>query len=118
MRISAGGTNICVPENFLHFVQTTPCIDQKACEAVTKVVDAQFGKLRSSSGGIPTSEDRDKRPTVMRPRHCSVSTSAHLARKASCLRAPFFDLWAMAIVSVGTEDEMRQRAGEHFPVNH
>ena len=54
MRISAGGTNICVPENFLHFVQTTPCIDQKACEAVTKVVDAQFGKLRSSSGGIPT----------------------------------------------------------------
>ena len=30
-------------------------------------------------------------------------------------RAPFFDLWALAIVSVGTEDEMRQLAGEHFP---
>ncbi len=31
-------------------------------------------------------------------------------------RAPFFDLWAIASVSTRSEDEMRQLAGEHFPL--
>ncbi len=31
-------------------------------------------------------------------------------------RAPYFDLWALACVNERSEDELRQLAGQHFPV--
>jgi hypothetical protein len=45
-------------------------------------------------------------------RTCGFQAVATMARG----RAPYFDLFALASKSARNEDEMRQMAGQHFPI--
>jgi hypothetical protein len=58
MRIPAGGSNICMPQQLLHLVQTPACIDQKRGETVPKVMNPKVWQASPDSRRVPTVKKR------------------------------------------------------------
>jgi len=61
MRIPAGGSNVCMPQQLLHLVQTPARIDQKRSKTVPKVRDPEVWQASPDSRCVPAKKERNIR---------------------------------------------------------
>ena len=58
MRIPAGGSNVPMPQQLLHLVQTPARIDQKGSKTVPQVMNPQVWQSSPNSRRVPAVEKR------------------------------------------------------------
>jgi hypothetical protein len=53
MGIPTGGSNVCMAQQFLDFIEAAACIDQKRGKAVPQIMHPKIGQASPNASSIP-----------------------------------------------------------------